>query len=85
MVDDPMSISSSLGDYLVTVKLPRNPDHDPNNKVTGVCPAFGTYCTDVTGAHHTVLVRNIGSAVAARIEYELMGFHVTRIEHVGIR
>lgn len=41
---------------LVTVKLPRNPDHDPRNKVMGLCPVNGFRCTDVTGEHHTVVV-----------------------------
>lgn len=26
---------------VVTVKLPRNPEHDPRDKVTGVCPVAG--------------------------------------------
>lgn len=33
--------------FLVTIKLPRNPAHDPKNKVAGPCPANSFYsCTD---------------------------------------
>lgn len=42
--------------YLVTVKLPKNPAHNPNSKVTGKCPVNGNYCSDTTGEHHTVLI-----------------------------
>lgn len=63
---------------IVTIKLERDPDHDPRNKVTGKCPASGGMCTDVTGEHHTLLARN-------HIEFDsiLAKFpHVTRVEDV---
>lgn len=72
-----------MTDYIVTVKLPKNPLHDPNNKVTGKCPIDGSTCTDVTGAHHSVLVRNMLSTDLVRIDFEALGLHVTRIEQVG--
>ena len=67
--------------YLITVKLPRNPNHDPRNKVVGSCPVNpDELCTDVTGEHHTLLVRSDADLDAitawAREEFG----HVTRIE-----
>lgn len=64
--------------FLVTVKLPRKPEHDPFNKQTGECPVSGRFCSDITGQHHTVLIEAIGSREAA----EQVGHHITRIEEV---
>jgi hypothetical protein len=68
--------------YLVTVKLPRNPNHDPRNKKTGPCPVFGGTCTDVTGEHHT------GALVADTLEdaQKILdgNLHITRIEEVTL-
>lgn len=36
---------------IITLKFPRNYEHDPKNKLTGVCPLSYT-CTDTTGEHH---------------------------------
>jgi len=67
--------------YLVTIKLPRNRDHDPRNKKSGPCPVSG-YCTDVTGEHHSYLTV-APSEADAREEARARGFsHVTRIELV---
>lgn len=67
--------------YIVTIKLPRNPDHDPKNKVTGHCPVNGNDCSDVTGAHHSVVAE--GSSIDhVRDIWETSGYHVTRIEEV---
>lgn len=62
--------------YLVTVKLPKNPAHNPRAKVTGQCP-FSDECTDVTGEHHSFLTGADGLA-ALREE----GTHVTRVERI---
>lgn len=65
--------------YLITVKLPKNPNHDPRNKKIGPCPVFGGMCTDSTGEHHTGLIesnegyKSVHGAWAAQ-------YHVTRIE-----
>lgn len=65
--------------YLVTVKLDRNPDHDPTNKVTGWCPVQqDKVCTDVTGAHHTIVAEG-NTLEFVRAMYENL-YHVTRIE-----
>lgn len=62
---------------LVTVKLPKHPDHDPHNKVTGQCPVNGTLCTDVTGEHHTVLVYSQLDVLMLMDKH-----HITRVESV---
>jgi hypothetical protein len=60
--------------YLVTVKLPKNPAHNPRAKQTGPCP-FSDECTDVTGEHHTFLTNAAGLA-----ELRTGDTHVTRVE-----
>lgn len=82
---------------IVTVKTPRNPQHNPLDKKTGLCPAnqkfydtpyhavldFGTICTDWTGEHHSYI------AVGRDIEdikskaFARYG-HVTRVETVRL-
>lgn len=63
---------------MVTVKLPRNPAHNPRDKVSGLCPVGGAYCTDTTGEHHTVL----REGTLAEVESMFTGKHITRIEAV---
>lgn len=60
---------------LVTIKLPKNPEHDPSDKKTGPCPVSPT-CTDVTGEHHTVIARSLAEVEALREKFG----HITRIE-----
>lgn len=68
--------------YLVTVKLPKNPVHNPRKKLFGACPANGEPCTDITGEHHTFLVRSMdGMDVVMQKAREKYG-HVTRVESV---
>lgn len=64
--------------FLITVKLPKSPDHDPHNKVTGDCPVSGFLCTDVTGEHHT-FVSHLKS-VDAVLRMWKDSYHITRIE-----
>lgn len=61
---------------LVTIKLPRNPNHDPHNKVVGPCP-FSDSCTDSTGEHHTGIAKN-----PQELEALVTQYHITRIEEV---
>lgn len=67
--------------WLVTVKLPRHPDHDPSNKQAGVCPlslVIGRShrsCGDTLGQHHTVLVESASTVRELREK-----FHITRVE-----
>lgn len=62
---------------LVTVKLPKNPDHDPRAKRTGPCP-FSHECTDVTGEHHTLMTGADGLEALRE-----NGTHITRTERLG--
>lgn len=65
--------------YLVTVKVPKSPGHDPRNKVTGTCPVTEEECTDVTGEHHTLIVHAPTVQDADDFSRARYG-HVTRIE-----
>jgi hypothetical protein len=66
--------------YIVTIKLPRNKDHDPKNKKTGKCQV-SDYCTDVTGQHHSYL-ETVQSEAEILANLAEQGIHVTRIEQV---
>ena len=64
--------------WMVTIKL--KVQHSPREKLTGPCPiAEGKICTDMLGAHHTVLAHG-------ETEEEVRGkfepLHITRIEEV---
>lgn len=65
--------------YLVTVKLKKNPEHNPHNKITGPCPVdWGKKCSDSTGEHHT-FPSYLGSIEECK-EFWSNEYHVTRIE-----
>lgn len=68
--------------FLVTVRLPKNPEHNPRDKKTGPCPVDGKPCTDVTGEHHTFLtdLDDIGAEGVREIYQGI--YHVTRVETV---
>lgn len=68
--------------FLVTVKLPKNPDHNPRDKKTGNCPVAKGVCTDVTGEHHTAL--SYADSIE-EVKREFAGYHITRIEEVPAR
>lgn len=69
--------------FLMTIKLPRNPAHDPRNKVTAPCPAADrSPCTDATGEHHTYLVEAADRDTAVEHARQRYG-HVTRVETTG--
>lgn len=61
--------------WLVTIKLPKNPDHNPHSKVTAPCPVSSS-CTDSTGEHHTMLVTTEAEMNEVRKQFG----HITRIE-----
>jgi hypothetical protein len=69
---------------IVTVKLQRNPKHNPANKVEGECPlskqlGVSIYCSDVTGEHHSYIEE--GKTIAEIEDKAKRKFgHVTRIE-----
>jgi hypothetical protein len=70
--------------YIVTVKLPRNPAHNPHQKRISVCPVGGGICTDVTGEHHSYMdMSSTSPEEAEKNAKEVLGWnHVTRIEEV---
>lgn len=71
-----------MAKFLVTVRLGKNPDHNPRDKKTGPCPVNGKPCTDVTGEHHTFLADLAATgADDVRLIYEGI-HHVTRVETV---
>lgn len=69
-----------MSKYIVTVKLPKNPNYDPRNKVTGFCPASleAVFCSDITGEHHSILVNSPAELAPIRERF----VHVTRVEQV---
>lgn len=68
--------------FLVTVKLPKNSEHNPRDKKTGPCPVGGKPCTDVTGEHHTFLADIDGvDAEGVREIYQGL-YRITRVEAV---
>jgi hypothetical protein len=68
--------------FLITVKLPRDPDHDPTNRKAGTCPVNHGNCTDITGPHHTFLLEADGNQTEMMEEVRTRWPHVTRIEEV---
>ena len=70
--------------YVVTVKLPRNPAHDPRNKVTGLCPVGTGACTDVTGEHHSYVTTGESIEAVRQSAIDAGWRHVTRVEEVAI-
>lgn len=71
-----------MDQFLVTVKIPRNPAHDPFNKIAGTCPVSGAHCTDITGQHHTLLVSAQNIDQLQRTIVFPDGASLTRIEKV---
>lgn len=67
-----------MSKFIVTIKKPKHADHDPKNKVTGIC-GFSRNCTDVTGQHHSFLVE---ANSEQDIRDTLTDVHITRIESV---
>lgn len=70
-----------MSTFIVTVKLPKNPEHNPRDKKTGPCPVSGKPCTDVTGEHHTFLCDFMSGASVEQVrEWYEETYHVTRVE-----
>jgi hypothetical protein len=64
--------------FIVTVRLPKNPEHDPHNKKTGSC-LFSQFCTDVTGEHHSFVV---SCGTEEEIREKFKSHRITRIEQI---
>lgn len=71
-----------MASHLVTVKLPKNPEHNPRDKKIGPCPVNGEPCTDVTGEHHTFAVDLDGMRVEDVRDIYQTCYHVTRVEAI---
>lgn len=76
--------------YIVTVRLPRNPEHDPQKKRRGLCPlremgilglpkVIWITCSDVTGEHHSY-IEEAESMAEAEAQAKTKFGHVTRVE-----
>lgn len=77
--------AETIHTYLVTVKLPKNPAHNPRDKKVAACPANkgpgrAAVCTDHTGEHHTILVRSSRRIESVSLWARETYGHVTRIE-----
>jgi hypothetical protein len=71
-----------MATFLITVKLPKNPDHNPRDKKVGRCPLSSLPCTDVTGEHHSMVRDHVSlTAMEVRDLYQ-DEYHVTRVEEV---
>lgn len=68
-----------MSQFIVTLKLERNRNHDSRNKVTAPCPLSGHECTDPTGEHHSVVV-DAQTSAGAHAWFTSRGIHVTRVE-----
>jgi hypothetical protein len=67
--------------FIVTIKLKKNPEHDPHNKKTDMCPIESgeeLACTDATGEHHSFLT--LGRDIESVGNHWRNFYHVTRVE-----
>lgn len=64
--------------WAVTIKLPKNPAHNPRNKIVEGCRT-SPLCTDATGEHHTFVV-NADGVPPIKEYFEAHEVHITRIE-----
>lgn len=71
-----------MATFAITVRLPKNPEHNPRDKKTGPCPTSGLPCTDVTGEHHTMVRDHIGLTAEGVRDLYQGEYHVTRVEEV---
>ena len=67
---------------IVTIKIKRNPNHDPRNKKTGKCPIQNCICTDITGSHHSYIETGENKS-DIYWKAKLKHGHVTRIEVIN--
>ncbi len=64
---------------IVTIKLKKNLNHNPNNKKTGKCPITNNECTDITGEHHSYIETG-NSLKEIEMKAKNKWGHITRIE-----
>ena len=65
---------------IVTVKIEESIYHNPHKKSIGICPVNRMVCTDITGAHHSMIIE--GETLSKIREKTIKkGYkHITRIE-----
>lgn len=69
--------------FIVTVKLDKDPHHNPRAKVTGECRMRRNMnCTDVTGEHHSILMAAVSRERVAEVLARKGIRHITRIEEL---
>jgi hypothetical protein len=67
--------------FIVTIKLPRNRSHDPQNKKSGAC-IVSSWCTDVTGEHHSYVLEAVNENDALDEARQAGHAHITRVEAI---
>jgi hypothetical protein len=73
-----------MSQFIVTVRVPPDPSHNPQDKKTGQC-GYSKRCTDVTGPHHSFLESAPSESVLRRrIRTRNKLLRITRIEEVGL-
>ena len=73
--------------YIVTIKVRKDPAHNPYDKKTQNKEIGSTEhnCTDATGEHHSMLVNANGYKEAeSKVNKRLGPIHITRIEQAII-
>jgi len=74
-----------MGQFILTVRLPKSSRHDPRTKKTGICP-LSRECTDSTGEHHSTLIALSEDITAEELLDRYQKYHpdmhVTRIEKI---
>ncbi len=64
---------------IITIKLKRNPNHNPKDKKKGKCPITNNECSDITGEHHSYIETG-NSLKEIEIKAKNKYSHITRIE-----
>jgi len=65
---------------IVTVKIKKDVEHNPHNKLSGRCPVNEMACTDITGEHHSMIIEG-KTLPEIRNKVKKKGYnHITRIE-----
>lgn len=72
-----------MNTYVVTIKDPKNPKHNPHNKITGMC-SRSDVCTDSTGEHHSFVLETDLDPDEVIAALKSAGTHVTRVEEAAI-
>jgi hypothetical protein len=77
-----------VSQFIVTVTMgrefERSAGHNPQQKQEGPCPVLGNHCTDITGAHHSVLMESHSlTTVRLDAQHRFPSMRITRIEKIS--